>query len=130
MIIKENALRRIWLDGRNGHTVYLMFLLGFLNFIIITYAYLIEGNTIFEKLDLELWSFGIILIILYVPISILIGRWHKRTQLRTDMTFSIIHNPMITMMIRTLLDVQTGKATKDEIEEFRKMLIKIEKGKL
>jgi len=127
MIIKENALRRIWLDGRNGHTVYLMFLLGFLNFIIITYAYLIEGNTIFEKLDLELWSFGIILIILYVPISILIGRWHKRTQLRTDMTFSIIHNPMITMMIRTLLDVQTGKATKDEIEEFRKMLIKIEK---
>ena len=127
MIIKENALRRIWLDGRNGHTVYLMFLLGFLNFIIITYAYLIEGNTIFEKLDLELWSFGIILIILYVPISILIGRWHKRTQLRTDMTFSIIHNPMITMMIRILLDVQTGKATKDEIEEFRKMLIKIEK---
>jgi hypothetical protein len=30
-------------------------------------------------------------------------------------------------MIRTLLDVQTGKATKEEIEKFRKMLTKIEK---
>ena len=30
-------------------------------------------------------------------------------------------------MFRTLLDVQTGKATKEEIEEFRNMLIKIER---
>jgi len=30
-------------------------------------------------------------------------------------------------MIRTLLDVQTGKATDEEIEEFRNMLETIEK---
>ena len=36
-------------------------------------------------------------------------------------------NPFQAKMIRTLLDAQTGKATKEEIEEFRKTLLKIER---
>ena len=36
-------------------------------------------------------------------------------------------NPILAKMIRTLLDVQTGTASKEEIKEFRDMLEKIEK---
>ena len=35
-------------------------------------------------------------------------------------------NPMFAKMIRTILDVQTGKASDKEIKEFREFLIKIE----
>ena len=34
---------------------------------------------------------------------------------------------MLARMFRTLLDVQTGKANEKEIEEFRNMLMSIEK---
>jgi len=36
-------------------------------------------------------------------------------------------DPIIAKMIRTLLDVQTGVASQEEIKEFRKEMEKIEK---
>ncbi|MEM2159947.1 MAG: hypothetical protein QXN55_03220 [Candidatus Nitrosotenuis sp.] len=39
----------------------------------------------------------------------------------------MLEDPITAKMIRTLLDVQTGKATKEEIEEFRKFSSEIEK---
>jgi len=36
-------------------------------------------------------------------------------------------DPIIAKMIRTLLDVQTGDASQEEIKEFRKEMEKIEK---
>ena len=66
-------------------------------------------------------------IVCYVPAAILIGFWHRRTQLRVETTLVQQQNPVLARMIRTLLDVQTGIATKEEIEEFRKMLESIEK---
>ena len=64
-----------------------------------------------------------------MPAAILIGFWHRRTQLRVETTMIQQQNPVLARMIRTLLDVQTGVATKEEIAEFRKMLTKIEKKK-
>jgi len=127
MIIQKNLLRKLWWDGRMGHTTYLMFLLVFVNFILITYSYLIEGNAIFEKFISDLWFFSIIFVIFYFPISILIGRWHTNTQISVEMTMKMLEDPITARMIRTLLDVQTGRATKEEIEEFRKFVMEIEK---
>jgi len=120
-------LRMLWFDGRIGHTTYLMFFLTFVNFIIIAFNFLIEGNSIFEKIIPYMWLFSIIFVLLYVPISILIGRWHKNTQLSTEMDILVNTNPILARMVRTLLDVQTGRASKEEIEEFRKMIVDIEK---
>lgn len=127
MIIQKNFIRKLWWDGRTGHSTYLMFLLAFVNFILITYTYLIEGNTIFQKFISDLWLFCVIFILLYFPISILIGRWHTKTQISVEMTMKMLEDPITVKMIRTLLDVQTGKATKEEVEEFRKFSAEIEK---
>jgi len=110
-----------------GHATYLMFFLAFLNFILITYSFLIEGNKIFEKFISDLWLFTIIFLVFYFPISILIGRWHTKTQISVEMTMKMEEDPITARMIRTLLDVQTGKATDEEIEEFREFVDKIEK---
>jgi len=127
MPIQKNFIRKLWLDTRAGTALYLMLALQFLNFILIAYNYLIEGNTIFGNVFFNLWFFAIIFLISYIPVSILIGRWHRQNQIRVDATIRLSQNPVMARMFRTLLDTQTGKATKEEIEEFRKMLTKIEK---
>ena len=127
--MQEGWGRRRWWEFRQGHSIYLIFALTFINFILISYRLLIEKITIFKELVPDLWIFAIVFLIIYVPAAILIGFWHRRTQLRVETTMIQQQNPVLARMIRTLLDVQTGVATKEEIAEFRKMLTKIEKKK-
>ena len=122
--------RRRWWEFRQGHTVYLIFLLTFVNFILIAYRLLIERVTFFKDLVPELWIFALMFILIYVPAAILIGYWHRRTQLRVETTIINQQNPILAKMIRTLLDVQTGVASKEEIKEFRDMLKSIERKHL
>jgi len=126
--MKEGWIRRRWWEFRQGHSIYLIFILTFVNFILISYRLLIEKITIFKELIPELWIFALIFISLYIPAAILIGVWHRRTQLRVETTLVNQQNPVLAKMIRTLLDVQTGKASQEEIKEFRNMLTKIEKN--
>ena len=125
--MKEGWVRRRWWEFRQGHTVYLIFLLTFVNFILIAYRLLIERVTFFKDLVPELWIFALMFILIYVPAAILIGYWHRRTQLRVETTIINQQNPVLAKMIRTLLDVQTGKASEEEIKEFRDMLKSIER---
>ena len=124
--MKEGWGRRRWWEFRQGHTVYLIFLLTFVNFILIAYRLLIERVTFFKDLVPELWIFALMFILIYVPAAILIGYLHRRTQLRVETTIINQQNPVLAKMIRTLLDVQTGKASQEEIEDFRDMLKRIE----
>jgi len=119
--------RRRWWEFRQGHSIYLIFMLTFVNFILISYRLLIERVTIFKELIPDLWIFALLFIVCYIPAATLIGFWHRRTQLRVETTIINQQNPVLARMIRTLLDVQTGVASEDEIKEFRKMLEKIEK---
>ena len=127
--MEQSWARRRWWEFRQGHSVYLIFMLTFINFILISYRLLIEKVAIFKELFPELWIFAILFIVCYIPAAVLIGFWHRKTQLRVETTLVQQQNPVLAKMVRTLLDVQTGKATEKEIEEFREMLEKIEKRK-
>ena len=50
-----------------GHSIYLTIFLGFINFILIAFNFLIDGNEIFEKFISEIWVFSIIFLTLYIP---------------------------------------------------------------
>ena len=130
MIFEKQWTRRRFLDARNGHANYLMFALTFVNFILITYRFLIEKDLESISELSNLWFFVIIFLMSYIPISTLIGYWHRRTQLSVEATMKKMEDPLFAKMIRIILDVQTGKATKEEIEKIRNMLTKIEKGKI
>ena len=58
--------------------------------------------------------------------SIIIGYWHRKTQWKVELAIKQLENPMNAKMFRTILDVQTGKASDKEIREFREFLTKIE----
>jgi len=127
--MQEGWGRRRWWEFRQGHSIYLVFALTFINFILISYRLLIEKITIFKELVPDLWIFAIVFLIIYVPAAILIGFWHRRTQLRVETTMIQQQNPVLARMIRTLLDVQTGVATKEEIAKVKKMMTDIENNK-
>jgi len=125
--MNQGWTRRRWWEFRQGHSVYLIFMLTFINFILISYRLLIERVAIFKELIPDLWIFALLFLVCYIPAAILIGFWHRRTQLKVETTIVQQQNPILAKMIRTLLDVQTGTASKEEIKEFRDMLEKIEK---
>ena len=123
----KTFIKRRWFDGRTGTTMYLLFALTLMNFILISYRFLIEENTLFENLISDLTMFSVIFIVTYIPISILIGYWHRKTQWKVELALKQLENPVNAKMFRTILDVQTGKASDKEIEEFREFLTKIER---
>ena len=125
--MNQGWARRRWWEFRQGHSVYLIFMLTFINFILISYRLLIEKVGIFKELIPDLWLFAVLFIVIYVPAAIIIGYWHRKTQLRVDSTLIQQQNPILAKMVRTLLDVQTGNASSEEIKEFREFLEKIEK---
>ncbi len=121
------GFRRKWLDGRAGHSVYLMFALTFLNFVLISHRFFLEDDPLLGESFSNLWIFGLVFLIAYIPISILIGYWHRRTQLSIEVTLKYLEAPLFAKMFRSLIDVETGRASKEDIEKFRKMLTDIEK---
>jgi len=129
MLFSKIKTRVLWLDGRLGHTTYLMFFLTFVNFIIISFNFLIEDSTFLQEIIPSMWIFTIVFVITYIPISVLIGRWHRFTQVSTEYMILMEANSTLATMIKILLDVQTGKATKEEIGKIRKMLTDIETDK-
>ena len=125
--MKEGWIRRRWWEFRQGHSTYLIFLLTFMNFVLIAYRLLIERIPFIQELFPQLWIFVLTFVLGYIPLSIIIGNWHRRTQLRVETTINVLENPLLAKMFRTMLDIQTGKASKEEIEKARELLLNIEK---
>ena len=78
-ITKNRFIKRRWLDFRNGHSIYLAFLLNLVNFILIVYNFAILKIPLVSTF-LNLPLFVLISFLIYVPIAILIGYWHRRNQ--------------------------------------------------
>ena len=125
MGFRKTFIKRRWFDGRTGTTMYLLFALTLMNFILISYRFLIEESPLFANLVSDLTIFSIIFIITYIPISILIGYWHRKTQWKVELALKMMENPLNAKMFRTILDVQTDQASDEEIKYFIAFLIKI-----
>jgi hypothetical protein len=75
----------------------------------------------------DLWVFVLVFVALYVPVAILIGAYHRRTQLRVETEQTLLNNPFLARNFRILVDILEGTASKEEVNKFRKMLLSIEK---
>ena len=79
VFLNNKFVRRRWLDFRNGHSIYLVFLLTLVNFILIVYNFAILKIPVLSTY-LTLPLFVLIFFFVYVPIAIIIGYWHRRNQ--------------------------------------------------
>jgi len=85
---KTSFLKRRWSDFRNGHGIYLAFLLGFSNFILISYKFFVS-----ELFPMHLWQFVVLFIAVYIPGAIFLGHWHRKTQLPIEERLAWDYSP-------------------------------------
>ena len=124
-----NFLRRRWFDFRQGHGLYLIFILSFANFLLIFHRLLIERVPALNEIFSDLWFFAVFFILIYIPIAIIVGAWHRKTQLKTEADVVFQQSPLFSKIFGLIIDLQTGKAKEEEIDEIRKLLRKISEGK-
>ena len=124
--MKQSWVRRRWLDFRFGHGLYLIFALSFSNFILIFHRLLIERVEVLSEIFSNLWFFIIVFGVLYIPVAILIGAYHRRTQIKIESEQTALNNPFMARNFRMLVDIIEGNASKEEIDKYRNLLKKIE----
>ena len=101
---------RRWFEMRVGYGTYLAFTFGFANFIM-----LLHGLTDWFK-DYPLHWFGIAMILVIVPASVLIGHRHNRTQQKTEsrnLTHLHPYNNLITPNSKEVMGIRTMIAQAD-----------------
>jgi hypothetical protein len=126
----NNWFRRRWLDFRQGHSIYLVFIMTFANFITIQYKLVLERVPVVDTLSGgSIFGFAIFFIALYVPIGILIGYWHRKSQWKVEAEALFKENRIGAIMWLFVIDLIDGKVTEKEKQEMREMLLKITKGK-
>lgn len=125
----NNWFRRRWLDFRQGHSIYLIFLMTFANFIVIQYRLLIDRMPSIDSLTGgNIIGFAMTFIAIYVPLSIIIGYWHRKSQWRVEAEALFNENRIGATMWLFVIDLIDGKITEQEKKEMRDMLLKITKG--
>ena len=129
---KENRnvfYRRAWLDFRNGHGIYLVFIMTFANFITIQYKLLIEQSGYLETLFNNIWLFAATFIIIYVPVAIGLGYWHRKSQWKVEAEAMFRENEVSARLWLFMIDLIDGKVTEEEKKTMRDMLSTIAKSR-
>tara|TARA_B110001454_G_scaffold71151_1_gene69197 strand:- start:608 stop:994 length:387 start_codon:yes stop_codon:yes gene_type:complete len=127
--MNETWVRRRWYDFRQGHGMYLVFAMSFVNFVLIFYRLLIEQVDFLGDFFSNLWIFLVIFLALYILTAVLIGNWHRKTQMKIEHEQSMKQSPLMAKNFRVLLDLLEGKASIKEVEELRRFLKSIENEK-
>ena len=111
---------RCWTYFRRGHSVYLVFLMSFLNFIVIQYRLVVQNIPILYKTLPRLWIFTIVLLATYIPIATIIG-WldYKKGSVPTDRALGAKASPWVRDLAKALMLIADGKS-----EEAKKILEK------
>ena len=120
-----NWVRRRWLDFRNGHSIYLIFIMTFANFITIQYKLLIDKAPVLSSVFHSIWGFALLFVAVYVPLGIIIGYWHRKSQWRVEQDALFKENEIGATMWLFVIDLIDGRVSEEEKLQMREMLTKI-----
>lgn len=123
---KPYRIRKLWLYFRYGHSTYISITLSMMNFILLSYRFIIEPNIENVVIINNLTTFAIVFLIIYIPVSILIGYWHRKTQIKVDLDIKFTRNIVFAKTIKSLIDLKLQKSNKEEIDKLENLLKKIE----
>ena len=120
--------RRRWLDFRNGHSIYLIFVMTFANFITIQYKLLIDKIPYLAGVFDNIIIFAVVFILLYVPISIALGYWHRKRQWKVEQDALFRENKVGAIMWMYVIDLIEGKVSEEDKKLMREALLAITRG--
>ena len=126
--ISSDWLRRGWLDFRNGHSIYLVFAMTFANFITIQYQLLIDQLPYLEGIFNSIWIFAIMFILFYVPLSIVLGYWHRKSQWKVEQDALFRENKVGAIMWMYVIDLIEGNVSEEDKKLMKESLLRITRG--
>ena len=109
-----NWVRRRWLDFRNGHSIYLIFIMTFANFITIQYKLLIDKAPVLGSIFHSILGFALLFVAIYVPLGIIIGYWHRKSQWRVEQDALFKENEIGATMWLFVIDLIDGRVSEEE----------------
>jgi hypothetical protein len=115
-------MQRRWLDFRNGHSIYLAFVLTFVNFILITYNFAIERVSLLQDLIGNTVVFAVLFIAVYVPAAIAIGYYHRKKQYTIENEAWIKENWIWAWISMYQIRLIEGKVTPEETRQIKEYL--------
>lgn len=110
-------IQKGWLDFRNGHSVYLSFILTFMNSILIAYHFAISQFTFLDNIFYSVGLFALFFLGLYIPTAVLIGYWHRRHQWTVENEALLQENWVWACIARYQIRLIEGKATYEESKQ-------------
>jgi hypothetical protein len=126
--ISSDWFRRRWLDFRNGHSIYLVFAMTFANFITIQYQLLIDRLPYLGELFDSILIFAIVFIMAYVPLSIVLGYWHRKSQWKVEQDALFRENKVGAIMWMYVIDLIEGNVSEEDKKLMKESLLKITRG--
>ncbi len=120
--------RRRWLVFRNGHSIYLIFILTFANFITIPYKLLIDQIPYLAGVFNNIIIFAIVFVLLYVPIGIVLGYWHRKTQWKVEQDALFRENKVGAIMWMYVIDLIEGNVSEEDKKLMKEALLGITRG--
>jgi hypothetical protein len=121
-------LRRRWLDFRNGHSIYLIFAMTFANFITIQYKLLIDQIPYLAGIFDNIIIFAIVFILAYVPLSIFLGYWHRKSQWKVEQDALFRENKVGAIMWMYVIDLIEGNVSEEDKKLMKEALLGITRG--
>jgi len=126
--ISSDWFRRRWLDFRNGHSIYLVFAMTFANFITIQYQLLIDRLPYLAGIFESIWIFAMLFVLAYVPLSIVLGYWHRKSQWKVEQDALFRENKVGAIMWMYVIDLIEGKVSEEDRKLMREALLLITRG--
>jgi hypothetical protein len=100
----------------------------FANFITIQYKLLIDTVPYLSGIFNSIWSFAILFILLYVPLSIILGYWHRKSQWKVEQDALFRENKVGAIMWMYVIDLIEGKVSEEDKKLMRESLLRITRG--
>ena len=97
----------------------------FANFVTIQYALLVDRIPSLSSIFANIGIFAVIFVAAYIPIAILVGYWHRKSQMRVEQEAIFNENVIGARMWLFMLELIEGKVSEKEKNEMRKMLARI-----
>jgi len=128
---RNSWFRRRWLDFRQGHSIYLVFAMTFLNFVTIQYSLLVNRVPVLGTIPIlgaiftNFSIFATVFVAAYMPLAIVIGYWHRRSQWKVEQEAMFNENVIQAKLYLFLINLIEGRASEKEREDMRKVLERI-----
>lgn len=113
--MNRRRIRRIWVYMRSGNATYLSYIISTSNTVLIFWG-LGLSNIPWVTKYLHLWQFALLFIMTFLPLAILLGHWHYRTQMPIETDLQYTNSPIMMQLVNDVKEIKE-QLKKKAVEE-------------